>query len=1038
LHDGGPPVGSISAEASPAQDTAPRRRLDDPRGACIHEVFEARAEETPDAVAAAFEGEELTYGELNRRANRLAHRLQRAGVTPDAPVGIFVERSLDVLVALLGILKAGGAYLPLDPKYPKERLDLMLADSGAKVLLAEAAWAERLSFGGEVVNPAESARRAGGAEWNPTNGATASSLAYVMFTSGSTGRPKGVAIPHGAVVRLTLSIHHVDFVPSDRVAHAANLAFDASTFEIWGALLNGARVVVLSQETLLSPESLATRLCAEGVTIMFITTTLFHQIASARPEAFRGLRCLLFGGETCDPRWVRRVLDEGAPTALLNAYGPTETTTFATIYRVTEIPLGASTVPIGRPLTGTYTHVLGPDLQPVASGAVGELCIGGDRLARGYLNQPELTAERFVSDPFAQEPGARLYRTGDMVKQLPDGNLILVGRTDHQVKIRGFRVELGEVEAALRQHHSVGEVVVTAREDVPGDKRLAAYVVPKAGDTLSIPALRRTLEHSLPSFMIPSAFVILERLPTTTNGKVDHARLPPPSRDSAEVGNLVKPRSAMEERLARAYAEILGLREVGIRDDFFGLGGSSLSAVRLLMHLKEHFGVDLPSRCLYESPRVIDLAPVLEAAATRPLASTSDPVDLRAEAVLDPEILAATLLSEARDVFLTGATGFLGAFLLHDLLQATEARVHCLVRAADPGEGLKRIRAALEKYALWDERLAAGIVPVPGDLTRPLLGLTPERFDRLAAEVGAVYHSAAEINYVKPYAQHKAANVQGTHEIIRLSCRGRTKPLHYISTIAVFGDIGFFTGRHRVLEDDDMDAGADYLHTDIGYSQSKWVAEKLVWKAQERGLPATIFRPGFIMGHSRTGVTNASDFACRMIKSCIELRTFPDLPAQSKEFVPVDFASQAILRLSRDRGSLGKVFHLVPHPSQNIELMRFFELIRDYGYPLEKVPYARWTAALVARTETSGEDALLPLVPMLTEPVHLGSLTRWEMYRHMPVFECQNTLEGLSDTAIACTPMNAELVETYLSYFIRTGYLEPPPASPLSVPPPRS
>ncbi len=999
--------------------------------ACIHEIFEAHAERAADAVAAVFEGEELTYGDLNRRANRLAHRLVRAGVGPDMPVGVFVERSLDVLIALLGILKAGGAYLPLDPKYPRERLELMLAGSGAKVLVAEAAWAERLSFGGEVVSPAEGAVNADGAraaEGNPVNGARESSLAYVMFTSGSTGRPKGVAVTHKSVVRLVVNTNYVKLVPSDRVAHASNLSFDASTFEIWGALLNGARVVVVPQETLLSPEALSTGLRREGITVMFITTALLHQIASARAEAFRGLRCLVFGGEACNPEWVRRVLDQSAPDSLINGYGPTECTTFSTFYPVTHVPRDATNLPIGRPVSGTTVHVLGPDRKPVAMGKIGELYLGGDGLARGYLSRPELTSERFVPDPLAGDPAARLYRTGDLVKQLPDGDLIFLGRDDHQVKIRGFRIELGEIEAALGQHPSVRMAVVTAREEGPGDKRLVAYVVGLERHAASIPELHRFLGERLPFYMIPSSIVLLERLPMSPNGKVDRAALPAPSRDTAGVGDLVEPRSATEEWLTRAYAEILGLDKVGVLDDFFELGGSSLSAVRLLARLREQLGVGLQSRHLYESPRVMDLARLIEAAAPRPLAH----IDLRAEAVLDPELRPsskpARRTAQVASVFLTGATGFLGAFLLHDLLRKTEATVHCLVRAADSAEGMKRIQGALAKYGLWDERLIARIVPVPGDLTHPLLGLTPARFDGLAQQVGAIYHSAAEVNYIKPYAQHKAANVQGTQEIIRLAFRGPQKPLHYISTIAIFGQIGWFTGRKQVREEDDMDAGADYLHTDIGYSQSKWVAEKLVWKARERGLQATIFRPGFIMGHSQTGATNTSDFACRMIKGCVQLRAFPDLPDQSKEFLPVDFASSAIVHLSRAQSSLGKVFHLVPRPSHNIDLMSFFELIRAYGYSLKKLSYARWKNALIAGVGASGDDGLLPLVPMLTETIHLDSLTSWELYRNMPVFECRNTIEGLSGTSIACPAMNAELLGVYLSRLIRSGFLEEPPS----------
>jgi amino acid adenylation domain-containing protein/non-ribosomal peptide synthase protein (TIGR01720 family) len=456
-------------------------RSEYPRGQCIQELFEAQVERSPAAIAVVFGEDHLTYEELNRRANRLGRHLRSRGVGPDTPVGIFLERSLDMVVAFLGILKAGGAYVPLDPDYPKERLAFILEDSSAPLLLSHSLLRSRLpEHAAEVVwvdlDPAADA-----AAENFPSEANAASLAYVMYTSGSTGRPKGVAVPHRAVTRLVCRTDYISLKPADRVAQASSASFDAATFEIWGALLHGARLVGVPKDVLLSPPELASVLEHEPITVLFVTTDLFNQLVSEVPGIFRPLRTLLFGGSAVDPQWVRAVLAHGRPQRLLHVYGPTESTTFASWHEVREVAEDATTIPIGRPIANTQLYVLDRYGNPVPIGVVGELFVGGDGLASGYFNRAEMTAEKFIANPFVDDPGARLYRTGDLVRYRRDGNIEFVGRLDRQVKVRGFRIELDEIEAMLRAHPLVLEAAVLAREDTPGDKRLAAYVVPRRG-----------------------------------------------------------------------------------------------------------------------------------------------------------------------------------------------------------------------------------------------------------------------------------------------------------------------------------------------------------------------------------------------------------------------------------------------------------------------------------------------------------------------------------------------------------------------------
>ena len=460
-------------------------KTDYPQEQCIHQLFESQVERTPDAIAVVFEEQSLTYGELNCLANQLAHYLQKSGVKPDELVGICLERSLDMIVGLLAILKVGGAYVPIDPDYPQERISFMLQDTQVKVILTCKSLQTSLPNHQSIVVCLDK-------DWQQINQASqenlnstvsADNLAYIIYTSGSTGTPKGVAVTHQAVNRLVLNTNYIHFTPDDRVVQASNIAFDAATFEIWGALLNGAKIIILAKSVLLSPQEFALSLRENQISVLFLTTALFNQLASLVPQAFSGLRYLLFGGESVDPKWVREVLDNGRPQNLLHVYGPTENTTFSSWYLVEDLPATATTIPIGKAISNTQIYLLDQNLQPLPIGVSGELYLGGSGLARGYLNRPELTTEKFIPNPFdplskVGNQQSKLYKTGDLARYLPDGKIEYLGRIDNQVKIRGFRIELGEIEAVLSQHFLLAQNIVVAREDSAGDKRLVAYLVP--------------------------------------------------------------------------------------------------------------------------------------------------------------------------------------------------------------------------------------------------------------------------------------------------------------------------------------------------------------------------------------------------------------------------------------------------------------------------------------------------------------------------------------------------------------------------------
>ncbi|NOU44484.1 MAG: amino acid adenylation domain-containing protein, partial [Methyloglobulus sp.] len=648
------PIGRLSILPAPERDQLLHgfnaTNADYPQHRCIHDLFEAQAEANPAAIALIYEGESLSYGELNRHANRLAHHLISLGIRPDDRVAICVERSLEMVIGLLAILKAGGCYVPLDPGYPEGRLAYMLADSAPLAILTQSGLKARLpglsasleALGipavlldgeGQGVRPAGEATNAqtdsigdtnqkdslsllcvGHPEHNPDPaqlGLTSHHLAYVIYTSGSTGQPKGVMVEHKSIIRLVINSGYAPITSNDCVAHCASPVFDASIWEIWAPLLNGAKLLLIPQQILLNPTQLNKELIKGKVTALWLTVGLFNNYVEDLKEALNQLKYLLVGGDVLDPKIIKALLNgSNVPRKILNGYGPTETTTFASTHHIVTIEDETISIPIGRPIANTQIYILDRHLQPVPLGVTGEIHIGGAGVARGYLNRPELTAERFIADPFGQGRdnlagaacGGRLYKTGDLGRWLPDGSVDYLGRNDFQVKIRGFRIELGEVEAQLSRCPGIREAVVMAREDVPGDKRLVAYLVAEAGQEPTAADLRGQLSAVLAEYMVPGAYVALEAFPLTPNGKLDRKALPAPDGSSVTCRAYEPPQGAAEAAIAHIWQELLHLGQVGRHDHFFELGGHSLLAVQLVSRLRQELGIEVPLRDLFARP----------------------------------------------------------------------------------------------------------------------------------------------------------------------------------------------------------------------------------------------------------------------------------------------------------------------------------------------------------------------------------------------------------------------------------------------------
>ncbi|QIR40545.1 amino acid adenylation domain-containing protein [Tolypothrix sp. PCC 7910] len=591
---------------------------------CIHQLFEAQVEKTPDAVAVVFENESLTYQELNQKANQLAHYLQKLGVKPEVLVGICVERSLAMIVGILGILKAGGAYLPLDPAYPKERLAFLLEDANTPLLLTQKKLRELFPQNQPKIIAIDDNLQVINQEnlENLHTEVTSKNLAYIIYTSGSTGKPKGVMVEHQSLVNYTeFSCDHYQIESCDRILQFASICFDAAAEEIFPCIVQGATLVLRSDKILSSIPAFLQQCNDFQVTILDLPTAFWHQIiieiAEHNLQLPEQLRLAIIGGEMASRQhldvWQRKFNET---VKLINSYGPTETTIVATtssLNYLQKVNTAIVEVPIGKPINNTLIYILDSHLQPTPIGVTGEIYIGGIGVTRGYLNRPELTAAKFIPNHLSNQGGSRLYKTGDLARYLPNGEIEFIGRIDYQVKIRGFRIEIGEIQAQINQYPEVREAIVIVREDIPNDKRLVAYIVPQSTE-ISVLELRHFLKTKLPDYMIPVAFVVLEKLPLTPNGKIDRRTLPAPEPRQQSEENTSLALTPVQEILTGIWVEILGIKHIGIHDNFFELGGHSLLATRVISQIRKAFKIELPLRCLFASPTVAELATEIEQA----------------------------------------------------------------------------------------------------------------------------------------------------------------------------------------------------------------------------------------------------------------------------------------------------------------------------------------------------------------------------------------------------------------------------------------
>ncbi|HCQ21807.1 MAG: non-ribosomal peptide synthetase [Aphanizomenon flos-aquae LD13] len=996
---------------------------DYPESFCIHELLTQQVIKTPDAIAVKFGNQQLTYTQLNQKANQLANYLQNCGVTSEVLVGLYLERSLDILIAILAILKAGGAYLPLDPKYPQTRLTDILNDSQVSIILTQEKLLTSLSsplprgetpltpYQGKIILlDTDSTIISQQNIETPISAIKPDNLAYVIYTSGSTGKPKGVMITHQNIINHATSIIDKYQINShDRILQFTTFIFDVAAEEIFPAWLSGATLIICPQEMVTNLIEFSQFLAQESLTVVNLPTPYWQEwvleIDRKISQIPDSLRLVITGSDQVLPEklalWQKLVTEKRQNIQWINAYGLTETTITSTVY---QLPVNyqlntTHSVPIGRPIANTEIYILDQNLQPVPIGIPGELHIGGAGLARGYLNRKQLTNEKFISNPISSSKSSRLYKTGDLARYLPDGNIEFLGRIDYQVKIRGFRIELGEIEAVLAQHPLVKSSAVIVREIQPGNKQLVAYVVTEDHSNIQ-QDLRSFLKQNLPDYMLPAFFVRLAELPLTPTGKINRRALSALMLELNHETDYILPRNPLEQKLAEIWCQVLGLEKVSVEENFFNLGGHSLATIQIISRIRETLEIDLPLQYLFTEPTIAGLTKIINQ-----LLQTADHItftdDFYIDAILDssikPQNLPQQFTNNLQHILLTGATGFLGVHLLHELLEKTSANIHCLVRAENVSEARNKLKNKLSFYQLWNEQNSQRIIPIIGNLEKNLLGLSEKEFQDLASQIDVIYHNGASVNLIYPYSVLKPANVLGTQEILRLASQIKIKPVHFVSTTSVFCPENY-PENEVLLESDPLDY---YQGLVSGYPQSKWVAEKLVMQARERGLPVTIYRAARIIGHSQIGICNTEDLFSRIITTCMQLGATPNIDWEDN-LTPVDYVSQAIVYLSFQKESLGKAFHLL-NP-QIISMNHLFNLIRELGYQLPQISYDQWYSQLINLMQKS--DKKLEIMSAFFPPTSQQKIPE-------PKFDYQNTVKGLFGANINCPPINKNLLSQY-------------------------
>lgn len=1088
---------------------------------CIHHVFTKKAQEFPTNIAVSNGEITLTYAELNNLSNRLAQHLQNLGIEPFQHIAVLMERTPALLVAMLAIYKLGAVYVPLNPKYPDDRIQFILEDCMASVILVNnhdripSHLKEKAIILNDQydliqdISPIEVSAKI-----------TADRIAYIIYTSGTTGQPKGVMIRHISVVNF-IYWYQVFFKISelDRASQFASQAFDSFFCETIPFLCSGSSVHIIDDHTKLSPTSFLSWIATLGITVLDLPTAYAQVLFTLPWPENSKVRLLKIGGESLSSYPEKQFSFD-----IWNIYGPTEATIEATYVKIYEknAPTDSTIIrhippPIGKPIANSEIYVVDAHLEPVPIGDVGELLIGGVNLSAGYLNRKELTREKFIRNFFSSDSEAKLYRTGDLVRWLEDGNIEFVGRVDHQIKIRGFRIELSEIESSIHRYPDVKEVVVLAKESIAGQKNLVAYLVPNL-DKLRIPyherclvgisdiqfveaniddiskngvaitsfteklainqkvrlsfklpgasdtqwltgriiwqldqragiefemndrqkhlleksinyylathnlmetirsaatkrSVREALKKKLPDYMIPSVFSVLPEFPLTFNGKIDWKALPPPQDFERLLDRkYVAPRTETETIITDIWKKVLNLNEISITDNFFDIGGSSLLVSQLSVLLLNQFKISIPPKIFFDFPFIPILAEYIDSRGEAVNFRSNIQDEISHDSILNDNIIPANKhydFKKPRGILLTGAAGFLGIFLLRELLKQTDAKIYCIIRKGEFESAAKRLIANVHRFELEEEISLSNrrIIIIDGDISLDRFGVPTELYENMSNNIDSIFHCGAQVNTMSSYTNLRSSNVQGTLEVIKFAVHNVDKAIHYISTLSAAYQLdnrGFYA-------EEFPDANLNKLTG--GYAISKWVSERLLTQLKNRGLPVSIYRSGYILGQSDTGITNYNDSLLLLIKGCIQLGFAPNWK-EKINILPVDFVSKITVAIALHEPEQSHVYHIDhPHGILWNDLISWFN---NYGYTIKKCSHHEWIAML---THITPDNALYHFLP------YYLSLADEPM---TPETGMDNTKRALKEMSIYFPNISDHLLQLYTNYLCRTNFYPTP------------